>query len=405
MSPTSRPAPGASDDAAARIRAYLTDRRGELLEYLRELVRRESPTTVPATQGAVFNLLREGLERAGFAVRHHSGRRTGGFLLARPEERERGGPVQLLLGHGDTVWDRGALERMPATVEDGKLRGPGVFDMKGGLAQMVFALRALHDLGLEPELDPAVLVTSDEEIGSPESERWIHVLAKVARRAYVLEPALGPDGKLKTARRGTGHLEIRVKGKGAHSGMDAEEGASAIVELARIIQVLHGLNDRDRGVAVNVGVVEGGQRANVVAPESRAEADLRVRTVEDARWLEERVRSLEAETPGTSLEITGGVTRPPMERTPRNMALWRAARREGRKLGLELDHGVSGGASDGNFTSQHAPTLDGLGAVGDGAHAEHEFVFVDALVDRTALLALLLLLPEEASRPGDGAAD
>lgn len=371
-----------------------------MVAYLRELVRRESPSDVPATQGPVFDMLATELEAAGYVVRRKEGRRTGGLLFARPAGRERGRPIQLLLGHADTVWDEGTLERMPLTVDGGRLRGPGAFDMKGGLTQMVFALRALHDLGFRPEVDPAVLVTSDEEIGSPESARWIHPLARISCRAYVLEPALDLDGKLKTARRGTGHLEIRIRGKGAHSGMDAGEGASAIAELAHVIQALHALNDTARGVSINVGVVEGGQRANVVAPRSRAEADVRVRTTEDARWLEDRIRALEARTPGTELEIQGGVTRPPMERTPRNMALWKAARREGDKLGLELDHAMSGGASDGNFTSQHCPTLDGLGAVGDGAHADHEFVFVDALSERAALLALLLMLPEGASLPG-----
>ncbi len=393
---------GLPAEKAAEIRSHLRERSPEMVAYLRELVRRESPSDVPATQGPVFDLLAAELEAAGYVVRRKGGRRTGGLLFARPAGRERGRPIQLLLGHADTVWDEGTLERMPVTVDGGRLRGPGAFDMKGGLTQMIFALRALHDLGLRPEVDPAVLVTSDEEIGSPESERWIHSLARISCRAYVLEPALDLDGKLKTARRGTGHLEIRIRGKGAHSGMDAREGASAIAELAHVIQALHALNDSSRGVSVNVGVVEGGQRANVVAPRSRAEADVRVRTTEDARWLEERVRALEARTPGTELEIRGGVTRPPMERTSRNMALWEAARREGDKLGLELDHAMSGGASDGNFTSQHCPTLDGLGAVGDGAHADHEFVFVDALSDRAALLTLLLMLPPGASLPGAG---
>jgi glutamate carboxypeptidase len=390
---------GLPREEASEIRSYLEDHSREMVDYLVELVRRESPSDEPAAQEPVFELLRRELEGAGYRVRRKTGRRTGGLLFALPAGRERGRPVQLLLGHVDTVWDEGTIERMPPRTEEGRLRGPGVFDMKGGLAQMVFALRAIHELGLRPQVDPAILITSDEEVGSPESERWIHALARISCRAYVLEPALGLDGKLKTARRGTGHLEVRIRGKGAHSGMDPEKGASAIVALSHVIQRLHALNDPDRGLAVNVGVIEGGQRANVVAPESRAEADLRVRTAEDARWLEDRIRSLEAEIPGTEVEVEGGVTRPPMERTPGNVALWEAARREGEKLGIALDHAMSGGASDGNFTSQHTPTLDGLGAVGDGAHAEHEFVFVDSLAERASLLALLLMLPPMARDP------
>lgn len=391
----------ADEDTASRIRDHLEEHRGDLLDFLVELVSRESPSTLPEAQEPVFRLLEEGLRAAGLSTRRIPGRATGGSLLARPAPRERGRPVQLLLGHGDTVWPVGTLDEMPVELEDDRLRGPGVFDMKGGLAQTVFALRALHELGLEPPVTPVFLVTSDEEVGSPESRRWIERYARAACRAYVMEPAMDLDGKLKTARRGTGHFTIRIRGKGAHSGMDPEEGASAIVELSHVIQALHALNDPERGVSVNVGVIEGGQRANVVAPASRAEVDIRMARREDAGWLEERVRSLQATVPGTRLEIEGEVSRPPMERTPRNRRLWKRARREGLKLGLELDDCTSGGASDGNFVSLYTATLDGLGPVGDGAHASHEFVFTDALVERSALVALLLLLPAEDAA-GDG---
>jgi glutamate carboxypeptidase len=271
------------------------------------------------------------------------------------------------------------------------MRGPGVYDMKGGLVQMVFALRTLYELDLTPPLTPIVFVNSDEEVGSPDSRPRIHRLARVADRAFVLEPSLGPEGKLKTARKGVGRFTIRIKGKSAHAGLDPESGASAIVELSHVIQKLHALNDAERGITVNVGMIEGGQRPNVVAPTSRAIADVRVLTCEDANLVERTIHSLEVSTPGVTLDVEGGIRRPPLERTPRNRALWHVAQDAADRLGIALDEGTAGGASDGNETSAFCATLDGLGPVGDGAHAEHEYVELDKMVERTALLVLLLL--------------
>lgn len=383
------------DEAAAReVLAWLRERRGEMVTFLEGLVLAESPSTDPGAQAAPRALLTGALESLGFQVRHLRGRTTGGHLYARPRERERGAPVQLLLGHSDTVWSRGAVERMPVEVEDGVMRGPGVFDMKGGLVEIVFALKALRELELHTPLTPVVFVNSDEEIGSPESTRHVRRLARRASRSLVLEPALGPEGRLKTSRRGTGNFEIRVVGRSAHTGLAPEEGASAIEELAHVIHALHALSDPERGIGINVGRVEGGARANVVAAEARAVVDVRVETVEDGRRVEERIRALEPITPGTRIEVEGAVDRPPMEATPRNRVLWLAAREAGRALGLELQEGMSGGASDGNTTSLYTATLDGLGPVGGGAHAAHEHVVVDSLPERAALLALLLRLPE-----------
>jgi glutamate carboxypeptidase len=258
---------------------------------------------------------------------------------------------------------------------------------------MTFALCALRDLGIAPMVTPVVLVNSDEEIGSRESARWIHLLARLASRVFVLEPALGRSGKLKTARKGVGKYKVRVRGKAAHAGLEPGAGASAIVELSHVVQRLHALNDAERGVTVNVGMIEGGLRSNVVAPEARAVVDVRVPTEADARRIEAAIDAIEAETPGTVVEITGGVGRPPMERTPRNAALWMLAAEAAAALGIQLDEGTAGGGSDGNLTSQYAATLDGLGAVGDGAHADHEYVEIDRLAERAALLALLLLAP------------
>lgn len=366
--------------------------RSAMTALLEKLVRAESPSDVPAAQQPVFSLLAGALQPAGYTATHLPGTTSGGQLYARPVERERHRPVQLLLGHGDTVWPRGTLDTMPVEVTaEGRMRGPGVYDMKGGLVQMVFALRTLHELDLTPPLTPIVLVNSDEEVGSPDSRPRIHRLARVAERAFILEPSLGPEGKLKTARKGVGRFVIRIKGKSAHAGLDPEAGASAIVELSHVIQKLHALNDAERGITVNVGMIEGGQRPNVVAPTSRATADVRVLTREDATLVEQTIHGLEVSTPGVTLDIKGGIRRPPLERTPRNRALWHRAQDAADQLGIALDEGTAGGASDGNETSVFCATLDGLGPVGDGAHAEHEYVALDKMVERTALLVLLLL--------------
>jgi len=368
-------------------------------DLLCDLARLESPSHDPASQEPVFARLAAELEESGLRVRRLPGRQTGGQLWAVRQQRRRGAPAQLLLGHCDTVWPAGTLERMPVELRDGRLTGPGVYDMKGGLVQGIFALRALRDLGLEPEVEPAVFINSDEEIGSVESLSRIERLARRVRRVFVLEPALGPAGKLKTRRKGSLRFTIHVYGRAAHSGLEPEKGASAIQELARVIQVLYGLAEPEREITVNVGVVAGGLRANVVAPEARAELDIRVTGWEDAVRLERIVRELSAGTPGTRLEILGGIDRPPLESTPGNRALWETARRCADELGIELGEGTAGGASDGSFTSRIVPTLDGLGAVGDGAHALHEHVVLDRCPERAALLALLLLEP--ATRPQD----
>lgn len=388
------------------LRPLLADLRAgrdAMTALLRELASVESPSREPASQEAMFAILARELAGCGFRSRRIEGRRTGGQLLAVPEDRKRGRPFQLLLGHTDTVWPPGTLDRMPVDARDGVMRGPGVFDMKGGLVQAVFALKALRDHGFRPDVTPVLFLTSDEEIGSPESRRHVVRLARRAERAYVLEPALGPAGALKTARKGTGSFVVHVTGRGAHVGLDPEQGASAIQELASVVQRLHALSELDRGVTVNVGEVEGGIRPNVVAPRARATVDVRVPTPEDGRQLESTIRELEASTPGTRLEVEGGMDRPPMERTPRNRRLWEAAREAARRLDLEVEEGTAGGASDGNFTSVHTATLDGLGAVGGGAHAETEHVELERMPERAALLAALLLEPaaDESASGGE----
>jgi glutamate carboxypeptidase len=382
---------------ARAILTCLRERLPEMVALLQRLVVAESPSGVREAQQAVFAPLMDALEQIGYAVRRVPGRQSGGHLYARPRRIARRQSMQLLLGHSDTVWPLGTLKEMPLEVGDGVLKGPGVYDMKGGLVQMVFALRALHALGLEPEVTPVVFINSDEEIGSRESTPHIRRLARCANRALILEPSLGTSGKLKTARKGVGRFTVLVRGKAAHAGLDPQSGASAILELSHVIQKLFALNDASRGVTVNVGVIDGGLRPNVVAPESRATVDVRVLTVEDARRVEGEILGLAPVTPGVTLTIDGRIGRPPMERTLRNRILWETARTLARSVGLELDDGVAGGASDGNTTSLFTATLDGLGAVGDGAHAQHEFVYYEKMVERAALLALLVMAPPTPS--------
>lgn len=369
------------------MRAHLEDMIG-MLWHVAEM---ESPTIDPLSQEPIFQLFSDFLKDSGYKAVRFRGKKTGGQLLAYPADRKGNSPIQLLLGHCDTVWPHGTLEEMPLIRQDGRLSGPGVFDMKGGLVQILFAVRALRELQLTPPIPPVVFINSDEEIGSPESARKIDRLARIAQRAFVLEPSLGLEGRLKTARRGGGEFHISVHGKASHSGLAPEEGVSAILELSHVIQKLFQLNDSERNISVNVGVIEGGLRSNIIAPAARAHVDVRIGYAEDVERIENAINELKATLEGTRIEIQGGIKRLPMERNARNQRLWRLARDIGARMGLELTEGTSGGGSDGNITTLHTATLDGLGPVGDGAHARHEFIFVDSLAERATLLALLLL--------------
>jgi glutamate carboxypeptidase len=381
---------------AQEVLGYLREQRQVLVGFLERLALAESPSTEPGAQNEVLDILSEALIEIGYAVWRLPGCWSGGHIYARPEGQR--APAQLLLGHCDTVWPLGTLHEIPVEVRDDVVKGPGVYDMKGGLAQMVFALRAMRDLGLRLTVTPIVFVNSDEEVGSKESTRHIRRLARAVERAFVMEPSLGPSGKLKTARKGVGRYEITVTGEAAHAGLDPEEGASAILELSYLIQALFAINDPARGTTVNVGTIDGGLGPNVIAPESSATVDVRVPTQEDALHVEETILGLKPVTPGVTLRVEGGLGRPPMERTSRNKRLWETARELGDELGLDLREGMAGGGSDGSTTSLFTATLDGLGAVGDGAHSTHEFVYTDRMVERCALLALLLMEPPCAGR-------
>lgn len=388
-------------ETAPKLLDYLREYRQDMVGLLEQLALAESPSREPEAQKKVLKILAERLDNLDYRVRRVATLRGGTHLYARPRKRRRHAPVQLLLGHCDTVWPVGTLEEMPVEVGEGIVKGPGVYDMKGGLAQMVFALGALNVLGMSPSVTPVIFVNSDEETGSRGSGRYVRCLARVAERAFVMEPSLGPEGRLKTARKGVGRYSITVTGVAAHAGLDPEGGASAILELSYLIQALFALNDTARGTSVNVGTIDGGLGPNVVAPESQAVVDVRVPDREEARRVEGEILGLKPVTPGVKLRVSGRIGRPPLERTPRNRVLWRMARELGRDLCVELEEGMAGGGSDGNTTSLFTATLDGLGAIGDGAHASHEFVYTEGMVERCALLALLLMEPPlgERSRP------
>jgi glutamate carboxypeptidase len=387
-----------SRDRTRMLLDWLQEREQEMGALLERLVRAESPSTDSAAQRASFSILAKELGALGYAVRRVHGFDTGDHLYARPRLRQRGKPFQLVLGHMDTVWPLGALEGMPLRREGDLLFGPGTHDMKGGLVQLLFALRALRELGLSPSVTPVVLVNSDEEIGSTSSERVIRPLARGAERAFTLEAGEGRQGRLKIARKGVGSFELTARGRASHVGTSFEEGVSAILELSNQVQRLFALNDRKRGITVNVGTVDGGLLPNVVAPEATASIGVRVPTPAAETEVECAIRALEPTLAGSSLQVTGRTRRPPMEATPRNRRLLETAQRLGRELGLQLeDAGLVGGASDANTTSLYTATLDGLGPVGDGGHAADEHVSISSIATRAALLALLILEP--ASQP------
>lgn len=367
------------------VATYVHEQRDAYVDFVCQLARFESPSTDPETQEEVQAHIAMALRELDFEIKLLPGDTTGGALYARPADASHSRSCQLLLGHTDTVWPKGTLNTMPVTTDGTIVQGPGVFDMKGGIASIVFALRALEVLDLTPSVCPLVLLTSDEEIRSPESRRHIERLARCSERVYVLEPALGPEGKIKTARKGTGELEFLVRSTAP------PPVGNVVLELSRLVQQLYELHDPDRGVTINVGTIHGRQGDH--SSDGRLVVDVRVPTHAEADWLETTIHELSSSTPGVTIEVNGGIERPPLERTGRHRHLWQLARELGQHLGLDLEEGQAGGASDGNLTGQHTATLDGLGAVGGGAHADHEFLYVDQTLDRCALLALLLLAP------------
>jgi glutamate carboxypeptidase len=362
---------------------------GPIVETIRQLVEIESPSDVKQAVDRLGTILRGRFEELGAKVRVHPCEKYGNHLQADFPGRSKGKPV-LLLGHMDTVYPIGAISRMPCRVADGRLYGPGVLDMKSGIALMLTALESLLSQGKLPR-PVTVLLVSDEEIGSPSSRKITEALAKKSSAVLVLEPSYGSHGAVKTSRKGVGEYTVRVTGKAAHSGLDFEKGQSAIIELARQINAISSLTDPARGLTVNVGTVRGGTKSNVVPGSAEAAIDVRITRKQDGAYIDRKLRALRPFNPKCQLEIHGGINRPPMERTAGVEALYRQAAKIAKKLGWDLQEASVGGGSDGNFTTALGiPTLDGLGGVGDGAHAEHEHVVISELTKRAALLAKLI---------------
>jgi glutamate carboxypeptidase len=360
-----------------------------MVDLLARLVAIESPSDDRAALDRFASVLEEVFADCG-PVERLEGERGRHLRVSVAGERP-GESKAVALCHYDTVWPLGTLERIPFSVDsDGVARGPGCFDMKGGIVVLRFALAALRSRGLRPRRPLQVLFTCDEEVGSPTSRPLIESTSSGAAVAFVLESPL-PGGTLKTARKGTGDYRVRIKGRASHAGVEPEKGISAVRELAHQVLALHTLNDYAIGTTLNVGVVHGGTRPNVVAAEAEAEVDVRVQTLAEASRIDAAIRGLQPVIPGAILDIDGGLNRPPMERSQEMAALFEQARQIAAGMGVDLREGSTGGGSDGNFTAAiGVPTLDGLGPEGEGAHAAHEHVVTQSFARRVALIAGML---------------
>lgn len=357
---------------------------------LRDLVECESPSDDPAAVNRFVDLLGD-IATPYAKLKTVSGGRYGKHLLCEFPAAKRGGGQALVLSHSDTVWPMGTLKQMPFREAEGRLWGPGTLDMKGGIAIVLFAMRALKELDIPLPRKVLLQVNSDEEIGSPSSRALTEKNARASKAVYVVEPGTGLTGKLKTARKGVGAYTVAVQGRAAHAGVDFGNGASAIIELARQIEKIAGFTNLDRGLTVNPGVISGGTRSNVIAAEATAYVDIRIQRTKDFAALDRKFQSLKPFDKRCTLSITGGLNRPPMERSVGTIGLYRQAQKIAEAMGLTMEESATGGGSDGNFTAAlGVPTLDGLGPVGEGAHAPHESILIDRIPDRIALFAGLM---------------
>jgi glutamate carboxypeptidase len=360
---------------------------GWIRDTLHELVKQESPSEDRQAVNSAMALVEHWARELGARVKRNKQREFGDVLELRfGPSRSKQKPV-LLLGHLDTVWPIGTINKMPWREADGRYWGPGVLDMKAGVVMALAALSTLREMKLARPV--TLLLNSDEEVGSPISRTITERLALESAAVLVLEPAQGLA--YKTARKGVGHYHVEVTGVAAHSGVDFEKGHSAVLELAGLIQTISGFTNLARKLTVNCGVIAGGTRSNVVPSQAWTEVDVRIAKASEAAYVEKLFRSLKLSDPHCKLAVTGGINRPPMERKAGTIALFKKARSLAAVLGFVLEEAATGGGSDGNFTAAlGVPTLDGMGAVGDGAHAAHESVIIEHLVPRTALLAAMI---------------
>jgi glutamate carboxypeptidase len=378
--------------AVDSILSEARSRQKQIVALIREMVECESPSDDPAAVNRFVDLL--GDVAPSFArVKTVPGGRFGRHVVCEFDlfGKKKQGQI-LALGHSDTVWPLGTLASMPFRQKDGRLWGPGVLDMKAGIAFFIYAMRILRDLEVPVAHKVAMQINSDEEVGSESSRALTEKNAKRSKAVLVLEPSTGLEGKLKTARKGIGGYTVTVRGKATHSGLDFAGGASAVLELARQLQKIAAFTDLRRGITVNPGVISGGTRVNVVAAEAKAEVDMRVPRLKDAAAVDRKFRALRPVDKRCTIEVVGGLNRPPLERSPAIVQLFRKAQKMAGEMGVELGESLVGGGSDGNFTAAlGVPTLDGIGAVGEGAHALNESILIDRIADRTALLAKLVV--------------
>jgi glutamate carboxypeptidase len=390
IKPAARPAKTLPTEIVNRL-GFFAERKDAIAETIRQLVEIESPSDNKQAVDRLGALLAGRFEGLGGHAKFHRTQNFGDHLQIDFATERSGKPV-LLLGHLDTVYPLGSLATMPCRVADGRISGPGALDMKSGVALIMYALDGLRTWHADSLPRPVtVLLVSDEEIGSGSSRPITESLARRSAAVLVLEPSYGPKGAVKTARKGVGEYTLKVSGKAAHSGLDFEKGESAIAELAKQITAISKLVDLKRGLTLNVGLISGGTRTNVIPAQATASLDVRVVRMKDATAIDRQLRSLKPFNRNCKLEITGSVNRPPMERTAGVAALYRQATEIAKQIGWKLEEASVGGGSDGNFTaSLGIPTLDGLGGAGEGAHATHEFVTLADLPRRAALLAELI---------------
>ncbi len=370
--------------------SYFSQRQPKLVNTIRDLVEIESPSDNKPAVDRIAAFLAQKFEALGGRTQLHRSNDFGDSLQIDFAGKAGSQPV-LLLGHYDTVYPRGTLANMPCKIENGRLHGPGVLDMKSGIALIIHAIAALQAWHGALPRPVTVFLVSDEEVGSHSSRKITETLAKNSAGVLVLEPAAGLRGAVKTARKGVGEYTLRVKGIAAHAGLDPGKGHSAILELARQITVIAKLNNLRQGVSANPGVIHGGTRTNVVAAEASVGIDVRIKRAQQASALDRKLRSLKPFDKHCKLEITGAINRLPMERTAGVAALYKKAQQIAHHTGWKLDEAAVGGGSDGNFTAgMGIPTLDGMGGVGEGAHAIHEFIVISELPRRAALLARMI---------------
>lgn len=368
---------------------YAAAHSDEILGTLSRLVGQESFSTDKVGTDALSAYIRGRLESMGAVSQIVPQSTVGDHLIA---DFGQGEAQTLILCHMDTVWPRGTIEKRPFRVENGLAYGPGILDMKAGIAIMLHALEAVNALGLKPQQRVRVLLNSDEEVGSTTSRQLIEEESKKSTHVFCLEPGAGTQGALKTGRKGVGMFQVKCTGRAAHAGNEPEKGISAVEEMAHQILKLHSLTDFSRGTTVNVGVVNGGTVRNQIAALAESLLDLRVSSMEEAHRVEREILGLEPVLSGAKLEITGGLNRPPMERTENTAMLFEMVRHHAEPLGIELTEAQVGGGSDAQFAAfVGTPVLDGLGGVGEGPHAEHEYVIVAELPRRVALLASVLV--------------